>query len=69
MATDLRTRLRRARDLGARRWRCRRGRFNVVLRGLSMIGDDEHTLAVTKPIFNGRYEFYRRATLLGRKPA
>jgi hypothetical protein len=40
-----------------------------VLRALSMIGDDEHTLAVTKPIFDGLYEFYRRATLLGREPA
>lgn len=43
--------------------------LDVVLRGLSMIGDDEHTLAVTKPIFDGLYEFYRRATLLGREPA
>jgi hypothetical protein len=34
-----------------------------------MIGDDEHTLAITKPIFDGLYEFYRRATLLGREPA
>ncbi|QUQ64402.1 hypothetical protein JJ691_21220 [Kutzneria sp. CA-103260] len=36
---------------------------------LMMIGDDEHTLAVTKPIFDGRRDFYRRATLLGREPA
>lgn len=43
--------------------------LDVVLRGLSMIGDDEHTLAVTKQIFDGLYEFHRRATLLGREPA
>ena len=43
--------------------------LDVVLRGLSMIGDDEHTLAVTKPIFDGLYEFYRRAGVLGREPA
>ncbi|GAB5901713.1 hypothetical protein OKHIL_75230 [Mycolicibacterium mageritense] len=43
--------------------------LDVVLRGLSMIGDDEHTLAVTAPVFDGLYEFYRRATLLGREPA
>ncbi|MFI6008659.1 chromate resistance protein ChrB domain-containing protein [Streptomyces sp. NPDC051243] len=43
--------------------------LDVVLRGLSMIGDDEHTMAVTKPLFDGLYEYYRRATLLGREPA
>jgi hypothetical protein len=43
--------------------------LDVVLRGLSMVGDDEHTLAVTKPIFDGLYEYYRRAGLLGREPA
>jgi hypothetical protein len=43
--------------------------LDVVLRGLSMIGDDEHTLIVTRPIFDGLYEFYRRAGLLGREPA
>ena len=43
--------------------------LDVTLRGLSMIGDDEHTLTITKPIFNGLYEYYRRAGLLGREPA
>jgi len=43
--------------------------LDVILRGLSMIGDDEHTLAVTKPIFDGLYEYYHRAGLLGREPA
>jgi hypothetical protein len=43
--------------------------LDVVLRGLSMIGDDRQTLAVTQPLFDGLYEFYRRANLLGREPA
>lgn len=43
--------------------------LDAVLRGLSMIGDDEHTLTVTAPVFDGLYEYYRRATLLGREPA
>ncbi|MFE7838878.1 chromate resistance protein ChrB domain-containing protein [Streptomyces sp. NPDC057474] len=43
--------------------------LDIVLRGLSMIGDDKHTMTVTKPLFDGLYEYYRRATLLGREPA
>ena len=43
--------------------------LDVVLRGLSMIGDDEHTMAVTKPIFDGLYEYYHREGMLGRTPA
>ncbi|MBM7805822.1 hypothetical protein JOD57_001659 [Geodermatophilus bullaregiensis] len=42
---------------------------DVVLRGLSMTGDDEHTLAVSGPVFDGLYEFHRRRLLLGREPA
>jgi hypothetical protein len=43
--------------------------LDVVLRGLSMTGDDEHTLAVAGPMFDGLYEFFRRSYLLGREPA
>jgi hypothetical protein len=43
--------------------------LDVILRGLSMICTDEETLAHTGPIFDGLYEYYRRATLLGREPA
>jgi hypothetical protein len=43
--------------------------LDAVLRGLSMIGDDQHTLTVTKPLFDGLYEFYRRENILGREPA
>lgn len=43
--------------------------LDVVLRGLSMVLVDDEVLAVTGPVFDGLYEFYRRATLLGRNPA
>ena len=43
--------------------------LDVVLRGLSMTGDDEQTLAVSGPIFDALYEYHRRRTLLGREPA
>jgi hypothetical protein len=43
--------------------------LDVVLRGLSMTGSDEHTLAVSGPIFDGLYEHHRRRLLLGREPA
>jgi hypothetical protein len=43
--------------------------FETILRGLSMICTDEETLTHTGPIFDGLYEYYRRATLLGREPA
>jgi hypothetical protein len=43
--------------------------LDVILRGLSMTGTDEETLAVTKPMFDALYEYYRRQNLLGREPA
>jgi hypothetical protein len=43
--------------------------LDVILRGLSMTGDDDHTLAVSGPVFDGLYEYHRRRTLLGREPA
>ena len=43
--------------------------LDVVLRGLSMICTDEQTLTHTGPMFDGLYEYYRRATLLGHEPA
>ena len=43
--------------------------FDVALRGLSMICDDTQILAITGPVFDGLYEYHRRATLLGREPA
>lgn len=43
--------------------------LDVICRGLSMIADDEQVLAVTGPLFDGLYEYRRRALLLGRDPA
>jgi hypothetical protein len=43
--------------------------LDVVLRGLSMVCDDEQILTVTRSIFDGLYEYFRRAGLLGREPA
>jgi hypothetical protein len=43
--------------------------LDVLLRGLSMTGTDEQTLAVSGPLFDGLYEYHRRRLLLGREPA
>lgn len=42
--------------------------LDVLIRGLSMIRSDEDVLALTWPLFDGLYEYRRRATLLGREP-
>jgi hypothetical protein len=43
--------------------------LDVVLRGLSMIRADQDILDLTGPLFDGLYEYHRRATLTGREPA
>lgn len=43
--------------------------FDVALRGLSMVVDDERLLELTGPLFDGLYEFRRRALTLGKEPA
>jgi len=43
--------------------------LDVALRGLSMVCADDEILHHTGPLFDGLYEYYRRATLLGREPA
>jgi hypothetical protein len=43
--------------------------FDVALRGLSMVVDDERLLELNGPLFDGLYEFRKRALLLGREPA
>ena len=43
--------------------------FDVALRGLSMVVDDERLLELTGPLFDGLYEFRKRALMLGREPA
>jgi hypothetical protein len=43
--------------------------FDVALRGLSMVCADDRVLELTGPLFDGLYEYRKRATLLGREPA
>jgi hypothetical protein len=43
--------------------------LDVLIRGLSMILDDDGVLEVTGPLFDGLYAFKQRAQMLGREPA
>jgi len=43
--------------------------LDMVIRGLSMVCDNNQVVATTSRIFDGLYEFQRRAMLLGREPA
>lgn len=43
--------------------------LDVILRGLSMVRDDAEVLRLSGPIFDGLYEYFRRALLLDRPPA
>ena len=43
--------------------------LDIICRGLSMVLDDAEVLTVTGPLFDGYYEFRRRALMLGRDPA
>ena len=43
--------------------------LDVLLRGLSMTNNDEQLLALSTPLFDGLYEYRRRALLLGRNPS
>jgi hypothetical protein len=43
--------------------------FDLALRGLSMVADDERVLELAGPLFDGAYEFFRRQLILGREPA
>jgi len=43
--------------------------LDVLLRGLSMIRGDEEVLAISRPLFDGLYEYRSRTTLLGREPS
>jgi hypothetical protein len=44
--------------------------LDVVLRGLSMVYDDDRVLELSGSMFDGLYEFYRRTlTLGGREPS
>jgi hypothetical protein len=57
-------------DLDDERYDAPEGRgLDVVLRGLSMIRSDEEFLALAGPLFDGLYEYCKRALALGREPS
>jgi hypothetical protein len=43
--------------------------LDVLVRGLSMVHDDAEVLALSAPLFDGLYEYRRRALLTGREPS
>ena len=43
--------------------------LDVVLRGLSMVRDDDAVLSVSAALFDGLYEYRRRALATGTEPA
>ena len=43
--------------------------LDVLVRGLSMVVDDARLIELTAALFDGLYEYRRRALLLGRNPS
>ena len=43
--------------------------LDALLRGLSLVRDDAELLSLTAPLFDGLYEYRKRALLTGREPA
>ena len=43
--------------------------LDAVMRGLSMVRSDHEVLELSAPLYDGLYEYFKRATLLGRDPA
>jgi hypothetical protein len=43
--------------------------LDVLLRGLSMVRSDHDVLDLSGPLYDGLYEYLKRAALLGREPA
>ena len=43
--------------------------LDVLLRGLSMVRSDHQVLELSTPLYDGLYEYLKRAALLGREPA
>lgn len=57
-------------DLGDERYDAPEARgLDVLIRGLSLTHADDELLALTYPLFDGLYEFRKRALTLGREPA
>jgi hypothetical protein len=56
-------------DLDDERYLAPEGRgVDVVMRGLSMVADDDEVLAVSARVFDGLYEYCRQAILKGKPP-
>jgi hypothetical protein len=43
--------------------------LDVLIRGMSMVKDDEELLKLTSPLYDGLYEYIKRASVLGRDPS
>jgi hypothetical protein len=43
--------------------------LDVLVRGLSLVRGDDELLAIARPLFDGLYEFRKRALMLGREPS
>ena len=43
--------------------------LDVLIRGLSMVSSDKEMLELTGPLYDGLYEYRRRARMLGREPS
>ena len=43
--------------------------LDVLLRGLSMVRPDHDVLELSGPLYDGLYEYLKRAAMLGREPA
>jgi hypothetical protein len=43
--------------------------LDVLMRGLSMVSSDDEVLELSAPLYDGLYEYLKRADLLGRAPA
>jgi hypothetical protein len=42
--------------------------LDVLLRGLSMVRSDHEVLELSGPLYDGLYEYLKRASMLGREP-
>lgn len=58
-------------DLGDERYDAPEARgLDILIRGLSLThDDDDDVLALSRPLFDGLYEFRKRALMLGREPS
>jgi len=43
--------------------------LDVLMRGLSMVRSDHEVLKLSAPLYDGLYEYLKRASLLGHEPA